>query len=316
MIREFLLAVICGGSDPVCHYLIGYIAHALQRPWEKPGTMIAMVGGEGIGKGTLARLLRRIWSATFLHVHSIKPITGEFNESLERTFWVFLDEALFAGDRGGAEALKALITEPFIHINPKNQPARQIASYHRFIAATNAEHFKHIDPDNRRDLMLRVSEHRKEEIPYWDRVFAAIDGSEAEAFAFDLLRMDLSGFNVRNRPKTKELTEQKLQSLPPFPRWWFDCLSRGNISDSGTDWPEFISTNAINYNFKEATAGIRAYKQVTDRDIKSNVRKVCPSAKDDQRNENNFRRRGFKLPILAIARQEFEKFIGDTLEWE
>lgn len=161
VIEEFLQEVICGGCEASYSYLIHYLAHALQKPWEKPGTMIAMVGGEGIGKGTLARIVRKIWTATFLHTHTVKPIVGDFNESLERVFWVFLDEAIFSGDHAGTNALKALITEPTIHVNPKNQSPRTIRSFHRFIAATNAEHFKHVDPDNRRDFMLKVSESRK-----------------------------------------------------------------------------------------------------------------------------------------------------------
>ncbi|MCX7168154.1 MAG: DUF5906 domain-containing protein [Rhodocyclales bacterium] len=316
LIQEFLLVVICDGSEAAYFYLIRYIAHALQRPWEKPGTMIAMLGGEGIGKGTLARILRKIWTATFLHTHTVKPIVGDFNGSLERAFWVFLDEAVFAGDRAGTSALKGLITEPTIFINEKNQPGRTITSYHRFIAATNAEHFQHIDPDNRRDFMLKVSEARKGDRDYWAALSRAIDGGEVEAMMFDLLQMDLSGFDVRTKPNTKELTLQKLQSLPPFPRWWFDCISRGAIWEDGPDWPEFVSTRTVGSNFKSETQGIRTYKQLTGRDIKDSIRKVCPSAKVEQAMERNHRRRGFKLPTLNVARAEFEKFIGDTVDWE
>ncbi len=314
-IQDFLLTVICGESQAAYFYLIRYMAHALQRPWEKPGTMIVMIGGEGIGKGTLARIIRKIWTATFLHTHTIKPIVGDFTGPLERSYWVFLDEAVFAGDKAGTNALKALITEPTIYINEKNQPGRTIRSYHRFIAATNAEHFKHIDPDNRRDFVLKVSDARKGDKAYWDDLTQAIDGGEAEAMMFDLLAIDLSGFDVRTKPNTKELTQQKLQSLQPYHRWWFDCLSRGSFEEWKPDWPNFVSTFTLTMRLRAATQGIRTYKQVIDRDIKDMVRKVCPSVVDDQAMEDNHRRRGFKLPTLDKAREDFEKFIGDTVDW-
>ncbi len=314
-IQEFLLTVICGESHAAYFYLIRYIAHALQRPWEKPGTMIVMIGGEGIGKGTLARIIRKIWTATFLHTHTIKPIVGDFTGPLERAFWVFLDEAVFAGDRAGTNALKALITEPTIFINEKHQPGRTIRSYHRYIAATNAEHFKHIDPDNRRDFVLRVSDVRKGDKAYWDDLSDAIDGGEVESMMFDLLAMDLSGFDVRTKPNTKELTLQKLQSLQPYHRWWFDCLSRGSFDEWKPDWPDFVSTVKMTRLLRNATQGIRTYKQVVDRDMKAMVRTVCPSVVDDQAMEDGDRRRGFKLPTLSVARAEFEKFIGDTVDW-
>jgi hypothetical protein len=316
VIQEFILLVICDGVQASFDYLIRYIAHGLQRPWEKPGVMIAMLGGEGIGKGTLARILRRIWTATFLHTHTMKNIVGDFNESLERVFWVFLDEAIFAGDHAGANALKGLITEPTIHINPKGQPPRQLASYHRFVAATNAEHFKQVDPDNRRDFMLRVSEKRKGDENYWRSVSAAIDGVEVAAMVFDLLAMDLSDYNPRNRPQTRELTRQKIHSLGSFARWWHDCLNRGAIDAYRADWPDFVSTLALTDAIKESTKGIRQFKQVTEAEIGTELKKVCSGVSRDQKKEGNNRRRGFNLPPLPTARAMFEKYIGDTVEWD
>ncbi len=61
--------------------------------------MLILIGGQGIGKGTLGRIFRAIWQATYLHVYKTDNVTGNFNGDMERTFIVFLDEALFAGDR-------------------------------------------------------------------------------------------------------------------------------------------------------------------------------------------------------------------------
>ena len=161
LIRSFLLTVLCDGDQTAYDYLIRYIAHALQHPEEKPGVIIILIGGQGTGKGTFGRILQKTWSATYLHVHDISSVTGNFNGSLERAFIVFMDEALFVGDRRASDALKSLITEPVIQINEKHQPARQSRSYHRFIAATNADHFKNTERDDRRDFVLRVSDARK-----------------------------------------------------------------------------------------------------------------------------------------------------------
>ena len=123
------------------------------------------MGGQGIGKGTLGHIFQKIWSATYIQVHNVKSVTGSFNAALERAYIVFMDEALFSGDRRSSDALKSLVTEPFVRINEKFQPSRQIRSYHRFVAATNADHFKNTEPDDRRDFTLRVSESRKGDHP-------------------------------------------------------------------------------------------------------------------------------------------------------
>jgi predicted ATPase len=79
--------------------------------------MVILLGGQGAGKGTLARILRKIWSATYVQVHQIKSITGQFNGSIERAFIVWLDEAIFDKNRGATDSLKSLVTEPVILIN-------------------------------------------------------------------------------------------------------------------------------------------------------------------------------------------------------
>lgn len=316
LIHTLLHDVLCGGRESEYQYLVKYLAHALQRPWEKPGVMIILLGGQGIGKGTLARLLQRIWSATFLQVNRIKQVVGDFNGSLERAYIVFLDEALFSGDRNSSDALKSLVTESTISINEKHQPARQITSYHRFFSATNADHFKATDRDDRRDFVLRVSEDRKGDYAFWDALNAEIQNGGVAAFTHDLQAMDLTGFNARAKPNTRELTEQKLQSLERFPRWWFDCLSQGKIFEFNTEWPDFISSASLLSLFFEAEKTVRFYKKLIDRDVVAFMAKMCPSAKREQGMEGAHRRRGYMLPTLGIARNDFENYIGDSVEWE
>ena len=325
-ISSFLLEVICDNNQECYDYLVAYIAHALQKPEEKPGVMIALLSGQGTGKGTLARILRKIWSATFLQIHNIDSVTGNFNASLERAFIVFMDEALFSGDRKASDALKSLVTESVIQINEKHQPARQISSYHRFFAATNAEHFKNTERDDRRDVVLRLSECRKGDHEYWIALNHEIDNGGVEAMAHDLLAMDLSEFNVRNKPDTNELLEQKLQSLGPIQRWWHDCLCRGMLHSEETQegfdsfnadsnaWPDFIGTV---YAIEQVCdfAGGKVYKRPSGLDLVRAFKTLCPSAFPTQKTVSKRRYRGFTIPPLQQARIDFEAFIGSKVMW-
>jgi hypothetical protein len=311
-IKEFLFKIICNCDPKAYIYLLNYIAHALQKPSEKPGVMIILLGGQGIGKGTLGRIFQKIWSATYLQVHNVNSITGNFNASLERTYIVFMDEAIFAGDRRAANALKSVVTEPYILINEKHQPARQIDSYHRFIAATNAEHLKHTEKDDRRDFTLRVSEAHKGDQAYWNALNHEIESGGVAAMAYELLNTNLSDFNVRNKPNTEELIVQKLHSLGPVERWWHDCLLRGGIN-ADDKWPEFVSTdNALEGVM--AVAGGRIYRKPTNRDVVQEMKKLCPSAKHGQKTTPP-RNRGFFLPSLQQARVEFERYIDGNIDW-
>jgi hypothetical protein len=313
LIQAFLLEVICAGNQAYYDYLIAYIAHALQRPWEKPGITIILMGGQGIGKGTLGRILRSIWQSTYLHVYKTANVTGSFNADLERTFIVFLDEALFAGDRASSDALKSLVTEEVIHINEKHQPSRQIKSYHRFVIATNAEHVKHTDRDDRRDFVLKVADSHKGDTAYWNGLDAEMSRGGIAAMVHDLLALDLTNFNIRQKPETQQLVEQKLHSLGPIARWWFDTLDSGDLAGEG-QWPDFIKTSAIITGVVEL-AGNRLYKKPAAIDVLREMVQLCPGATKHQLGSRSGRNRGLKLPCLEQARQEFERYIGGRVEW-
>jgi hypothetical protein len=323
-IKAFLLDIICNGDDTSYQYLLNYIAHMIQKPEEKPGVMLILLGGQGIGKGTLGRLLQMIWKESYLQVHSVDAVTGNFNAALEKAFIVFMDEALFSGDRRSADALKSLVTEPTIYINEKHQPARQMESYHRFIAATNADHFKNTESDDRRDFVLRVSDSRKNDPEYWLKLNDEMTNGGVEALLYELEKIDLTDFNVRVKPTTEALIDQKLRSLDHFGRWWYECLDKGYCQcnsdlqlgayDKGNAWPEFISTVDAIEDIKEVSGG-RIFKMPIARDVQQAFTKLCPSAMQRQRLVDGSRKRGLVLPSLEQSRTEFETYLGGRVDW-
>ena len=45
------------------------------------------------------------------------------------------------------------------------------------------------------------------------------------------------------------------------------------------------------------------------------MERFCISAKQERKQEDNIQERGWSLPDIAIARQEFEKAIGNPIDW-
>jgi hypothetical protein len=327
VIREFIFDVICDSDSGVFDYLIKYLAHMLQKPEEKPGIAIVMLSSEGCGKGSMFALLNAIWTRTTLEVSDVDHVVGAFNGLLERNYIVCLDEALFKGNKAGMERLKSLITEPTIHIEAKYQPARSIQSFHRFWAASNSDHFAQISQGERRLLFLRVSTKRKQDLAYFDTFYKAIsDPQVISALVHELNLMDISKFNVRQRPKTTEHLNQRLQSLSGFERFWFEVLVNGGYSfkDDGaysstrfTSWTNslFVPTMALLLAFQQYDRNAGKYGPVQTREIKATLGKMCPSAASDRQSNDSKQERGYQLPTLNIARNEYEKFIGNKLNW-
>ena len=320
----FILDIICDGDEQVYEYLIRYLAHMLQKPEDKSGVMIVMLGGQGTGKGTFFSMLRKIWAQTALQINDVDQVLGTFNAALERNYVILMDEALFSGDKKSLEKLKSLITEPQCRIEQKYQPSRTIDSYHRFFAASNNEHFAKVDKDDRRFLFLRVSDKYQGDLKYFEGLHKEIaSGTQLAAMVNDLLGLDLTTFNVRERPKTQEHLSQKLQSLDGFERYWYELLQSG-ILDTGsyinclTEWRAsvFISTQSLIDKYKASNRNAERYNTVQTNTVNTLIQKLCPSAVKKRSGSSHSQARGFQLPTIQIARREFEIYIGMPLQWD
>lgn len=321
---KFLLNVICNEDQDVFKYLMYYLAHMLKKPEEKSGIMIVLLGGQGTGKGTFFTLLKAIWAKTCLQINDVDQVLGTFNAALERNYIVCMDEALFSGDKKSLEKLKSLITEPQCRIEQKYQPSRTIDSYHRFFAASNNDHFANIDKDDRRFLFLRVSDKYQSDLKYFENLYKLIaDGTQVSALVYDLLALDLSSFNVRQRPKTGEHLSQKLQSLDGLGRYWYEVLqsgvlTSGEIYNPKTKWEDsiFVSTQSLIDQYKGFNKNADRYSPVQANTINTAIEKLCPSALKARPSVYGTQTRGYQLPSIQTARTEFEHYIGGKLNWD
>ena len=324
LVRDFLLNDICDNNLVVYEYVIHFLAHMLQFPEVKPGIMLVLLGGQGTGKGTLFKLLKHVWPKTTLMVNQVDHVTGNFNAALELHYVVCMDEALFAGDKKALDRLKSLITEPTCRIEQKYQPSRSIDSYHRFIAASNHDRFANIELDDRRFLFIRPSNKHQNNFTYFDQVHQALENPTViSAFVYHLATLDLTHFNVRNRPKTTEHTNQKVQSLTGFSRYWFEVLHSGSLTGQDdfqlSEWtnPKFVSTSTLLTNYRVFDRNSERYETTQAQSIARDLERFCPSAVATRGKIGHPLRqvRGYNLPHITVARHEFEKAIGSPLNW-
>jgi len=319
LIRKHLFGVICDGNRRNFSYLIQYLAHMLQHPAIKPGVMIVLLGGQGTGKGALFELLARIWTHSVLRVSDIEQITGRFNAALANAYVVCMDEALFVGDRKSQDKMKSLITEPVISIEQKHQPQHTIESYHRYFAASNHDHFAQIENDDRRYFILPVSSAYQQNNKYFSELFRAIASDSAiEAFMHVLANINLRDFNPRSAPKTSAHAEQRLMSLSRFERYWFHTLWIGILPGdfySTASWRKstFISTEKLISEAGKFDPATTRFRPITSQDLSKELTRLCPSAEPSR--ESGCGRRGYQLPPLTTARQEFETAKGFKVDW-
>ena len=333
VLRDYLRDVISAGDRSCFDYLIDYMAHMIQRPEEKPGVMLVLLGGQGTGKGVYFSLLKAIWPRTTLQVADIDQVIGKFNAPLERNYVICMDEALFAGDRKSMNRLKSTVTEASIQIEQKFQPSRVIESVHRFFAASNHDHFGNVERDDRRFAFFRVSDSRQQDSAYFSSIATAIlDPVILGALVYYLRRKDLTSFNIRAKPRSQEHQKQKLLSLQGFDRYWYEVLITRSVSGteaaSGferTEWdaPIFVSTTILIGQYSAFDKNAQRHQTVQSQHLGEELQRLCPSAKSDRQEikgyggaGNERRVRGFQLPDLDTARREFATAMKDEIAWE
>ncbi len=258
LMRSHILAIICDGDPERFTYLMGWMARMVQYPDQQGEVAIVMKGGEGTGKGTLAKALLKICGQHGMAISTAKHLVGNFNSHLRDAILLFADEAFFAGDKQHVGTLKSLITEPYLTIEAKFANAVQMPNFLRVIMASNEEWVVPASVDARRFFVLEVSEAAKNNHDYFAEIWAQMDVGGYEAMLHDLLTHDLTTFNVRAVPVTDGLQQQRKLSLPTTETWWKDCLERGyvfrsrlGLEETFAKWREDVSTELLFASYME-----------------------------------------------------------------
>jgi hypothetical protein len=335
LMRNHIRDVICSGNDEHFQYLIKWMAYGVQHLDRPIGVAIALRGEEGAGKGFLWRNYGKLFGKHFKHLSHGEHLTGKFNAALAEACAVFLDEALWAGDRKGEQILKALVTEDTFQLERKFCDPIPVKNRLRIMIASNNQWIVPVSTRGRRYCVLDVgSQFADEKSPahkaYWDPLQAQFGDNAPDdgraAMLYDLLHMDLSGFNVRDVPKSAAKTEQKLLTLRGTEAWLLEVLQDGAITTpshglgSTTKW----GPNGLQINVEDAYEAFKNFshgreyrrtKEWWSRDIR-HLLKDCVSD-GRPRADNPDRKRKLTLGPLDDCRKAYARSIGaDDIEWD
>ncbi|ARJ66457.1 hypothetical protein WV31_12655 [Magnetospirillum sp. ME-1] len=311
--------VICGGDQGLYEYLIGWIARAVQRPWDPGEVAVVLRGEKGTGKTFFADHVGELFGEHYVQLASSHHLVGNFNAHLESAILVFADEAFWAGDKQGEGVLKTLITGRSIRVERKGIDSKQVANHVHLIMASNSDWVVPASADERRYLVLDVSDAHRQDHAYFAQIEAEWQAGGREALLDLLTKYDLLGFNVRSVPATEALASQKLLSLPPIDRWYLDALREGGIG--GYSWREWVSFEEIRKGYTDwcSQEGARVGSKET---LGMRLKVLMPPATEGrsrrcQRTVEKTDRRiwGYEFPPLDECRNYFSRKFGIEFEW-
>jgi hypothetical protein len=230
---------ICSGNEEHFRWVLGFLAHMVQRPWEKPGVALVLQGKEGAGKGFFANVIGRLCPHHYVVVSQAAHLTGRFNAHCQQCLVMFVDEGFWAGDKHGEGALKHLVTDHELLIEPKHVNPFMIRNVVRMVVASNEHWVVPAGTNARRWFVLKVADTYANDRKYFSAIEAELDAGGLQAFIHLLQTFDLSEADIYTAPKTAALLEQKIETMAPHDRWWLQCLQEGEIT--GADqWPAEI----------------------------------------------------------------------------
>ena len=192
--------VICADNKIVAEYLTKLLAYWVQNPEKFGEVAIALMGAKGIGKSAFARVVQDWFQEHFVRLMIPAQITNYFNAHFADALVVFVEEGFCRSDKQGENALKELLTVETIQINPKGSNSFSIPNRLKFLIASNKAKLAPIVADSQRCLVLNVSEAKRGDSVYFDKLHEAISSGESTAMLHDLLQYDLSTFNPHKRP--------------------------------------------------------------------------------------------------------------------
>jgi len=158
-------------------------------------------------------------------------ILGRFNSALLNKILLVGEEMLFAGDHATTDKLKHIITGQTFNFEFKFGEAMEIESYHRLLLTSNHEQMFHAASEERRFVVYEVSNARRGDADYFEKLHAVADGRDdatAAAFKQFLLDLDIEEFRPWKQQKLLSgdgaLVRQKELSLPPPLAWLREVL--------------------------------------------------------------------------------------------
>jgi Family of unknown function (DUF5906) len=221
--------VICSGDDAANDAMLKLMAWQIQNIG-KPSRVIVVMRTEKhqAGKGLLLETtMLKIYGDAGFSPSSTDQVLGRFNDIIVGCAYVFLDEAMFFGDRRSADAIKSLATKTSHGIETKGLPIIQCPVGLNFWMATNHDIAAYIEEHDARYRVLIPSEHRVDDTAYFNEVLNELENGGREAFAYYLLNLDVSDFvPLRDVPKNNSAKLEMIKrAINPYGarKWIEEC---------------------------------------------------------------------------------------------
>jgi len=234
---------LCEGNLTNLNYLIHYLAHILQKPYEKLPFSIIFTGKQGTGKDTLLYAMGKVLGYKFINSESnLNNFLGTHAEGLEEKLLVAFNESDSSKTFNYEGVIKTLITEKKLTVNKKYQQPYEIDNTARMLIFSNKQNpikFDSVSSDRRFIAFKTTDKYAdKKYSKWWGGFYKHMDTNGfIVSFYHYLNNKDLTNFNFakeRLKVLTETYREMGRQQLPPIADWIGDYINvfQGEFRDT------------------------------------------------------------------------------------
>lgn len=321
--KDHVRTNLARGDEDRYRYIMAWAAQMVQQPASKPGISLVLRGGMGTGKTIFGQVLGRLMGPHYILVDDPHYVTGNFNAHMASCLLLQADEGFWAGDPAAAGRLKGLVTSTHQMVEPKGKDAVQMANHIRLLVTSNSDWVVPAGPDERRFAVFDVGDTCAQDQEYFGSLFRELeqDGGYARLL-WELMAFDLQTVELNRLPDTGALMEQKIASLNPVDKWWFECLRRGwiraaqDITDP--EWPVMVKTEAVFSSYVTWADRIGVRFKKADSEVGRTLQRLVPGlTRARRRDESGRRDYVYQMPSLAACREAFAAHIrASEMDWE
>ena len=226
-----------------------------------------------------------------------RDVWGDFNGMMMNAFVVNLNEISKKDTLEAEGRIKALITDPTIHINMKGKNQIETQSYHRFINTTNSEEPINSKKDDRRNVIIRCSDEKKGDHEYFTKLFDCLENVNIVKSFFEYLKSidGLDKFHKIDAPITEYQTDLQQLSRTPI-----ELFVRNVVEQADEEEEEEVkyTSKELYDKFKQFVSSNNFKYEVNSNQFSVRLKREIPKGIESHRGSKGVRQQVFNIPLL------------------
>ena len=237
-IRWHLRYIWAGGFEDTADYVMQWFGDMFQNPDQPGKRVLVLQSAQGAGKNIIVdNVCGKLMGHHCISTAKASDVVGQFNWKLGESVLVYLNEAVYGGDKKVMGQYKSQTTDEILSTERKGLDQQQVKNYTHTIIASNEAWVTGADKDDRRHVYLPVSNEKVKDKQYFKELGMEIKTGGPDSFlhCMQAFRIDRPLAVVPAHESGQRLKDV-LQTEEPMLRFMHAVLSDPETFDMPASW--------------------------------------------------------------------------------